>query len=1020
MSTSKKGQGRGRQKSAATKAAKAVAPPRNTDAAIEAETQELGRRLWSQLAGTAPSIFDRRWWDDRILSWAMTDESVKVQMFRFVDVLPMLHSHEAITQHLQEYFDEVRSHLPWAVRLGLEISQPNTVLGKALALNARRNSMRMSQRFIAGAKVDEVLQAVSRLRKQGFAFTLDLLGEATTSERDADAYQHAYLSLIDGLAREVNAWPEVASLDRDHEGPIPRLNVSLKLSALYSQFRPIDPAGTSAAVKRRLRPLLRSARKHDAYLHVDMEQYAYKDLTLEIFKDVLMEDEFRDVSDVGIVLQAYLPETERDAADLLEWARRRGTPVWVRLVKGAYWDYETVVCKARDWPIPVYQQKWESDANFERITRFLMENHRWLRPALASHNLRSLSHGIACAHQLGVPEHAYELQMLYGMGSEQAQLFADRGHRVRIYTPFGELIPGMAYLVRRLLENTSNDSFLRQSFTEQVAIEELLMKPADAAAHAAPVVQEPVRSFTNEPPTDFSRVEARRGMERAVNEVAAQFGKEYSLVINGRAVESKNAIASRNPSHKSQVIGRISSAGPEEAALAIEAARRAFKQWSRTEPGHRAEYLELAAAEMRNHRFELAAWEVHECGKPWAEADADVAEAIDFCMYYADQIRKLAGGHRVDRPGEENVYLYRPRGVAAIIAPWNFPLAILTGMTAAALATGNTVVMKPAEQSSIVAYRLMEILQNVGIPDGVVNYLPGVGEEVGPALISSPDVHMVAFTGSRSVGLAINQAASRAENQQGFVKRIIAEMGGKNAIIIDTDADLDEAVLATTYSAFGYAGQKCSACSRVIVLEAAYEAFVDKLVQATKDLVVGPAENPETTVGPVIDEEAFQRIQESIRQANEIYPALVASDMKNLAGEGFYIGPHIFGDVDPASKLAREEIFGPVLAVIKVKNLDQAFEVANDSVYALTGGIFSRSPANLRRARQEMQVGNLYLNRGITGALVERQPFGGYKLSGIGTKAGGPDYLLQFLIPINVTENTLRRGFAPPPPTKTK
>ena len=1026
MSTSKKGQGRGRQKAAGKKAAPAAtpaaaaAPAGNVDAAIEAETQELGRRVWEQLAGTTASIFDRRWWDDRILSWAMTDESVKVQMFRFVDVLPMLHTHQSITRHLQEYFDEVRTHLPWAVRLGLEISQPNTVLGKALALNARTNAMRMSQRFIAGAKVEEVLQAVTRLRKQGFAFTLDLLGEATTSERDADAYQRAYLNLIDGLAREVNSWPEVAMLDRDHEGPIPRVNLSLKLSALYSQFRPIDPAGTAAEVKRRLRPLLRSARKHDAYIHVDMEQYAYKDLTLEIFKEILMENEFRDVSNVGIVIQAYLPESQRDLAGLLEWARRRGTPVWVRLVKGAYWDYETVICQAHGWPIPVYQQKWESDATFERLTRLLMENYRWLRPALGSHNLRSLSYGIACARQLGVPEYAYELQMLYGMGAEQAQALADRGHRVRIYTPFGELIPGMAYLVRRLLENTSNDSFLRQSFTEHVSVEELLMKPAQAAAQAPPVVSEPVRSFTNEPPTDFSRSEARHAMERSVSEVAAQFGKEYPLVINGRAVESKNSIVSRNPSHKSQVIGLVSSAGPEEAALAIEAARRAFKQWSRTEPGYRAEYLELAAAEMRNHRFDLAAWEVHECGKPWAEADADVAEAIDFCMYYADQIRGLVAGRRVDRPGEENVYSYRPRGVAAVIAPWNFPLAILTGMTAAALATGNTVVLKPAEQSSVVAYRLMEILQNVGVPDGVVNYLPGVGEEVGPELIASPDVHIVAFTGSRSVGLAINQAASRAENQQSFVKRVIAEMGGKNAIIIDDDADLDEAVLGTTYSAFGYAGQKCSACSRVIVLESAYDAFVDKLVQATRDLKVGPAERAETTVGPVIDEEAYHRIEGSIRLAKESFPALVSGDVKELENEGFYIAPHIFGDVDPASKLAREEIFGPVLAVIKVRNLDEAFDVANDSLYALTGGIFSRSPANLRRARQEMQVGNLYLNRGITGALVERQPFGGYKLSGIGTKAGGPDYLLQFVIPINVTENTLRRGFAPPSPTAKK
>jgi RHH-type transcriptional regulator, proline utilization regulon repressor / proline dehydrogenase / delta 1-pyrroline-5-carboxylate dehydrogenase len=1021
MSTSKKGRGRtGRGKTA-----QAVAPPVSTsgpvdlDAAIEAETQAIGRDLLARLERRSPSIFERRWWDDRILSWAMADESVKVQMFRFVDVLPMLHTHQAVTRHLQEYFDEVRSHLPLAVRLGLEISQPNSVLGKALALNARSNATRMSQRFIAGAKVEEVLAAVTKLRKQGFAFTLDLLGEATTSERDADAYQRAYLDLIEGMAGEVQSWSEVPRLDRDHEGSIPRVNLSLKLSALYSQFRPIDVAGTSEHVKGRLRPLLRAAREHDAYIHVDMEQYAYKDLTFQIFKEILMEEEFRDFPDVGIVVQAYLPEAQRDTEALLEWAEKRGTPIWVRLVKGAYWDYETIMSQAHGWPIPVYQQKWESDANFERLTRFLMENHRWLRPALGSHNLRSLSYGIACAKHLGVPEGAYELQMLFGMGGDQAQLLADRGQRVRIYTPFGELIPGMAYLVRRLLENTSNDSFLRQSFTEKVSIEELLMKPTDTAARPAPsaraaavVAAQPASTFTNEPITDFSRPEARRAMEKAVKETAEEFGKDYPLVINGRAIETMGNIKSINPSHKSQVVGIVSSATAEDASLAIDAARRAFKQWSRTELDYRAEYLELAAATMRNQRFELAAWEVHECGKPWIEADADVAEAIDFCMYYAAQARRLMSGRRCDLPGEENDYSYRPRGVAVVIAPWNFPLAILTGMTAAALVTGNTVIMKPAEQSSVVGYKLMEILQNIGIPDGVVNYLPGVGEEVGPELVGSPDVNLIAFTGSRTVGLAINHEASKPDDRQEFVKHVIAEMGGKNAIIIDDDADLDEAVLGVTYSAFGYAGQKCSACSRCIVLESVYDAFVEKLAHATLSLKVGPAESPDTTIGPVIDDDSFKRINEYIQLGKESFPLVAAGEVK--ASDGYYVGPHVFGNVEPSSRLAREEIFGPVLAVIKVKDLDEAFDVANDSAYALTGGLFSRSPANLKRARYELQAGNVYLNRGITGAMVERQPFGGFKLSGIGTKAGGPDYLLQFVIPINITENTFRRGFAPP------
>jgi RHH-type proline utilization regulon transcriptional repressor/proline dehydrogenase/delta 1-pyrroline-5-carboxylate dehydrogenase len=982
--------------------------------AVEAETRSIGRQLFEQLERRAPTVFERRWWDDRILAWAMADESVKVQMFRFVDVLPMMRTHQSVSRHLQEYFDEVRRHLPWAARLGLEMSQPNSILGRAVAVNARTNALRMARRFIAGTNVDEVLNAVSKIRRLGFAFTLDLLGEAVISETEADLYQQTYCDLVSGLTGHVNTWPENVLTDRDENGPIPRVNVSLKLSALYSQFDPIDPAGTAAAVKRRLRPLLRCARENDAFLNVDMEHYAYKDLTLEIFKQVLLEDDFRDFPDVGIVVQAYLPEAGRDLANLLEWAEQRGTPVWVRLVKGAYWDYETVVAKAHDWPVPVYQQKWQSDENFERQTRFLMEHHRWLRPALASHNLRSLAHGLAWARQLDVPSAAYEIQMLYGMGAEQALLFSEMGQRVRVYTPFGELIPGMAYLVRRLLENTSNDSFLRQSFTENVSVEDLLMEPTDVGATTLPPEEKPAAEFTNVPPTDFSKEAARAEMQEAIESVALQLDRDYPLVINGRPVESNESIVSVNPSHKQQVVGRAAAATAEQAADAIGAARRAFRHWSREEPEHRAEYLELAAAEMRSRRFELAAWIVYESGKPWREADGDVAEAIDFCRYYAQQMRRLAVIQQCDVPGEENSYWYRPRGVVVVISPWNFPLAILTGMATAALVTGNTVVMKPAEQSPVIAAKLMEIFQNVGIPDGVVNYVPGIGEEVGPELVASPDVDLIAFTGSREVGLEINQAAAETDERQPSVKRVIAEMGGKNSIIVDDDADLDEAVAGVVSSAFGYAGQKCSACERVIVLKAAYDAFVERLIEATRSLVIGPAEQPSTMVGPVIDETALERIESYIELGKSEHRLLLECPVDKLAGQGYYVGPHLFADVGRNSRLAQEEVFGPVLAILKTADFDEAIEVANNTSYALTAGVYSRSPAHLRQAREELVAGNIYLNRGITGALVQRQPFGGFKMSGIGSKAGGPDYLGQFLLPVNVTENTMRRGFAPP------
>ena len=406
-----------------------------------------------------------------------------------------------------------------------------------------------------------------------------------------------------------------------------------------------------------------------------MEHYAFKDLTLEIFKDVLMEKEFRDFADVGIVVQAYLPDAERDLADLLTWVKKRGTSVWVRLVKGAYWDYETVAARARDWPIPVYQRKWQSDDNYERQTRFLMENYTWLRPAFGSHNLRSLAHAVAWARHLKVPIGAYEIQMLYGMGAEQAQLFAELGHRVRCYTPFGELIPGMAYLVRRLLENTSNDSFLRASFAEHVSIEELMMKPAQHAATLPPPATNPTGAqpqedkFRNEPHTDFSRAENRQAMQEAVDSVADELGGEYPLVINRKRIETKQTILSRNPSRRRQIVGKSASATTEHVAAALAAARKAFRKWSRTETQFRAEYIELAGAKMRERRLELAAWQVFECGKPWAEADADVAEAIDFCLYYAAHMRRLAVPRQCDLPGEENSYFYRSRGVAVVIAP---------------------------------------------------------------------------------------------------------------------------------------------------------------------------------------------------------------------------------------------------------------------------------------------------------------------------------------------------------------
>jgi len=813
-------------------------------------------------------------------------------------------------------------------------------------------------------------------------------------------------------------------VDDGPAGPLPRVNLSLKLSALDPRFDCVDPAGTTARVLARLRPLWRLARDRGAQVHVDMESHATKDLTLAIFKTIAMEQEFRDWPHCGIVVQCYLREAPHDLVHLAAWAQQRGTPIWVRLVKGAYWDYETIHARAAGWPVPVWQQKWQTDACYEAATTFVMEHAAVLRPALGSHNLRSLAHGMAVAEALGLDRRIVEMQMLYGMGDAEKEAVTAAGWRMRVYMPYGELVPGMAYLVRRLLENSSNDSFLRAGFVKHVAAEQLLAAPVPPARPAAaPATQaaesEPVGAgFTNEPLADFAVAANREAFAAAVARAGASGGSPplVPVVIGGERLEPGERFDRRDPSDHARVVARVCAATAADAHRAVETARAALPAWQAAGVARRADVLRAAAAIMRTRRFDLAALQVFEVGKPWREADADVAEAIDFCDFYAREAERLFAPRRVDVPGEENATTHLPRGVAVVIAPWNFPLAILCGMTTAALVTGNPVVMKPAEQSSLTGLRLFEILREAGVPPGALAFLPGRGEVVGPALVSHPDTALVAFTGSRAVGLAINRLAAEtsAGPESRVITKVIAELGGKNAIIVDDDADLDEAVVGVVSSAFGFQGQKCSACSRVIVLDHVHDAFVARLAEAVKSLVVGPADDPGTRVGPVVDEESRERVRSCLEIGQRTGRVVAAVDVGPLADRGWFVGPHVFADVDPAGPLGQDEIFGPVLAVFRARDFDHALELANGTAYALTAGVYSRSPARLRLAAERLVAGNVYLNRGITGALVNRQPFGGYRMSGIGSKAGGPEYLLQFTVPRTVTENTMRRGFAPP------
>jgi RHH-type proline utilization regulon transcriptional repressor/proline dehydrogenase/delta 1-pyrroline-5-carboxylate dehydrogenase len=1004
---------------------------------IEALTQRIGRRLLDASLAAQPSAISPDWWVQQAGEWATHDDELKVRLFRLVDCMPMLDDPAALDRHVREYIDEETiQRLPTPLRMALHAARGG-ILAPFAARAVRAATLAQARRFIAGTNPVEAAKAALVERRHRRGFTLDLLGEAVTSEAEADAYAAAYSRLLEELPPIAAGWAPDPLVDDcpapdGSDGRLPRVNVSLKLSALDSQFDALDPAGTSDRVLSRLRPLWRLARARSAQVHIDMESHATKDLALAIFRTIAMEPEFRDWPDCGIVVQCYLRDAPADLGSLAAWAAARGTPVWVRLVKGAYWDYETIHARAAGWPVPVWEQKWRTDACFEAATTFLLEHSRDLRPALGSHNLRSIAHGMAVAEQLGVDRRLVEMQMLYGMGDPEKQAVTAEGWRMRVYMPYGQLVAGMAYLVRRLLENSSNDSFLRAGFVKHVPADTLLAPPRAPAHPSAEPLESPMPSsatapdeFRNEPLTDFSLAPARDAMQGAIDRfrrlLADRGPVAVPLVIDGVRERPAETFERRDPSDHARQVATVSAASPEAAARAVSIAAAAAPAWRRLGFDRRASILRRAAAIMRERRFDLAATQVFEVGKPWREADADVAEAIDFCEYYALQARGMGTARRVDVPGEENATSYLPRGVAVVIAPWNFPLAILAGMTTAALVTGNTVVMKPAEQSSLVGLQLHDILVEAGVPAGAVAFLPGRGEVVGPVLVSHPETALVAFTGSRGVGMAINRLAAESSGRDGgpdrVVKRVIAELGGKNAIVVDDDADLDEAVVAAVQSGFGFQGQKCSACSRIIVLDRVHDAFLQRFAAAVGSLKVGPAAEPGTRVGPLVDGEARDRVRSFIDIGRRECREVVAVDVGGLADRGWFVGPHVFADVDPAGPLGQEEIFGPVVAVFRARDFAAAIDMANGTRYALTAGVFSRSPAHLAMAGESLEAGNVYLNRGITGALVQRQPFGGYRLSGIGSKAGGPDYLLQFVVPRTVTENTLRRGFAPTRPT---
>ncbi|MCX5688559.1 MAG: proline dehydrogenase family protein, partial [Planctomycetota bacterium] len=961
-----------------------------------------------------------KFYNDAMMEWSMKDQNFKVQLFRFVDCFPMLKTPEAIFDHLNDYLSQPGVTVPTAIATLLKAGG---LLKGTAAKTIASQIEGMAGKFIAGTNAAGALKGLSDMWDQGVAFSVDLLGETCVSDAEADDYARKYLDLITNLPGSVAAWKPNPRLESDHLGAIPRVNVSIKISALSARCDPIDTEGSIRDLMKRMVPILETAKSKGVFVNFDMEHHALKDFTIELFQRCVEKVGFEG----GLAMQAYLKSGVEDAQRMVDWARRSGKVVTIRLVKGAYWDAETIKSEMHGWPCPVWNRKWETDACFERMTSVFLDGNPGamaagqggVKLALGSHNVRSIAAALAGLEERGLPREALEIQMLHGMADQLKFAASEMGLRIREYVPVGEMIPGMAYLVRRLLENTSNESWLKAGFLDKADTSVLLRAPQGAPGEVAPTDLVAVgperhklsvaaagvgdgRPFVNESFRDFSYGSQRKAFEAAVAKATVP------KVANDRT--------------------------PQQAAEMVTKAAAAFAAWRDLPVAKRSECLVRAAAAMRAQRDGLSGVLIRESGKTWREADADVCEAIDFCEYYARMATPLFDRTRLGRfIGELDEVWYQPRGVAVIISPWNFPLAICCGMTVAALVTGNTAIVKPAEQTPGIAKIMCDILWEAGIPRDVLHFCPAPGETTGAALVRDPRTALIAFTGSRDVGLDILTAAApgspfidpSVRGSATHVKRVVCEMGGKNALVVDTSADFDESVLAVRQSAFGFQGQKCSALSRVIVVDPAGEqgpaitAFTRRLVEATRALTVGDPVRSGTDMGPVIDAEAAAKIRSYIKKAQEegnrleLAGEVPGSDPVIAADSQRYVGPHIFSGVKPTHSIAKEEIFGPVLAIMHASSFEEAIAIANQGVYKLTGGVMTRKPSHIEMAKREFRVGNLYINRGITGALVGRQPFGGFGMSGVGSKAGGADYLLQFVEPRACAENTMRRGFAP-------
>ncbi|MGZ3789747.1 MAG: bifunctional proline dehydrogenase/L-glutamate gamma-semialdehyde dehydrogenase [Bacteriovorax sp.] len=981
---------------------------------VEERSQEIIKKLLGRLNEYRPSIFEDV--SDFGLGLTAQYALLRIHLLKFLAILPSLDHDkkgvevkriliEALSRFLKDNGKAKRLKkkgqeraLPTSYTIGIKLFYYIALVFPAAPLASLvRNSVRlMAKRFIAGETIEKADKSLQSLGLTGRDVTLDQLGELVVSEREAEHYKNEVLKLVKGFSLHVKK-------GEMNSAGINRAHVSIKVSALCSDFKPHAPDYTYNLVAPRLREILIAAKNEDVFINIDAEHYHYRDIVFKIYKRVLLETpELVDYKSTGIVIQAYLRDGADHLKEIIELARERGLTMPVRLVKGAYWDAETVEADAHSFNAPQFLNKEETDIHFRQLIVKIYEAHPHLKLAIASHNFSDHAFAEATKEilfpQIGEIEH----QCLHMTYEALSTALAKMKWATRNYVPVGSLLVGMAYLVRRIMENSSQVGVLtimrshkkHQTLLSPYAIHKQKKKEGKLSRDLS--VSKLEDEFFNVSPLRLYLDNERVWMERALAHFEKNdLGKEYpnSFELKG---QWREIIASSNPN---VLVGKIRFATTDDAESALSTIDNAYNngQWANSKWPYRTATLVKAAGLMLARRNELSSLIVYEAGKSVAEALADVDEAIDFLNFYA----------RTEAYLQRNSSDLVSRGPTAVISPWNFPLAIPCGMVSSSLVVGNTVILKSAEQTPLVTQQLVDILHEAGVPKNVLIHLPGEGESVGDFLVRDERISTIVFTGSKAVGTYISSVTRKRLYKNKLTEKTypvmaITEMGGKNAVIVTTNAELDETVSGILYSAFGHAGQKCSALSRVIVHHSLKDKLIERLKEACSDLKVGESYNFDTTVNPVITKEDQARLRMAVKEAGteaKNHGGSVVLDRSNENLPGFCVGPVLielpYERAFDRQSFAQKELFGPVLHIIGFNTLDEAAKLFNSTDYALTGGIFSQSQNDIDYLLTKIESGNIYVNRTITGARVAIEPFGGFKMSGTGPKAGGKHYILS-------------------------